>query len=72
MKIRNWDTFLFVVAYHALIIGLLPFALSVMSWGAFVLLTVTYIIGGLSITAGYHRLYAHKAYAANPFFEWCV
>lgn len=72
MKIKNWDTFTFVVAYHALIIGLLPFFISVASWGAFWLFFITYIIGGLSITVGYHRLYAHKAYSANPFFEWCV
>lgn len=72
MKIKNWDTFLFVAIYHALIIGLLPAFLSVASWGAFWLFLITYIIGGLSITVGYHRLYAHRAYDANPFFEWCV
>ena len=72
MKIRNWDTFLFVVAYHVLIVALLPFFVPVFSWGAVALFAVTYCIGGLSITAGYHRLYAHRAYAANPVFEWCV
>jgi len=72
MKIRNWDTFLFVVVYHALIFGLIPFVIPVFSWGAFALFFATYVIGGLSITAGYHRLYAHRAYAANPVFEWGV
>jgi len=72
MKIKNWDTFAFVVAYHLLILALLPAFISVFSWGAVALFLVTYIIGGLSITVGYHRLYAHRAYAANPFFEWCV
>lgn len=72
MKIKNWDTFAFVVIYHALIIALIPAFLSVASWGAFWLFLVTYIIGGMSITVGYHRLYAHKAYDANPFFEWCI
>ena len=42
------------------------------SWGAVAFFLITYIIGGLSITVGYHRLFAHKAYSANPFFEWCV
>ena len=32
---------------------------------------MTYILGGMAITVGY-RLYAHKAYSANPFFEWCI
>jgi len=72
MKIKNWDTFAFVVIYHALILALLPAFLSVFSWGAVWLFLITYIIGGMSITVGYHRLYAHKAYAANPVFEWCI
>ncbi len=72
MKIKNWDTLIFVVAYHALILALLPAFISVFSWGAVALFLVTYIMGGLAITVGYHRLYAHRAYSANPFFEWCV
>ena len=72
MKIKHWDMFLFVVIYHALIIGLIPLAMSAASWSAFVFFLLTYIIGGLSITVGYHRLFAHKSYSANPFFEWCV
>lgn len=72
MKIENRDTLYFVVAYHALILLLMPFCFSAFSWTAFAFFLITYIIGGLSITVGYHRLYAHKAYDANPFFEWCV
>ncbi len=64
--------FTFVVVYHALILGLIPFAITAFSWGAVTLFLITYIIGGLSITVGYHRLFAHKAYSANPFFEWCI
>jgi stearoyl-CoA desaturase (delta-9 desaturase) len=72
MKIKNWDLFLFVVAYHLLLVALLPAFISVFSWSALAFFLVTYMIGGLSITVGYHRLYAHKAYTANPFFEWCI
>ena len=72
MKIKHWDTFSFVVGYHLLILALLPAFIGVASWGAFALFAVTYMIGGLSITVGYHRLYAHRAYNANPVFEWCV
>lgn len=72
MKIKNWDMFAFVVAYHVALVALLPAFISVFSWMAVALFLVTYILGGMSITVGYHRLYAHKAYSANPFFEWCV
>lgn len=72
MRIKHWDTFSFIAGYHLLILALLPAFLNVFSWSAVVFCVVTYIIGGLSITVGYHRLYAHRAYNANPFFEWCV
>jgi stearoyl-CoA desaturase (delta-9 desaturase) len=72
MKIKNWDMFAFVVAYHALLVALLPAFINVFSWAAIGLFLVTYIMGGMAITVGYHRLYAHKAYTANPFFEWCI
>jgi len=72
MKIRNWGIFFFVLGYHALIVALFPAFLEVFSWGAVALFGATYIAGGLSITAGYHRLYAHKAFVANPIFEWAV
>ena len=72
MKIKNWDIFLFIIVYHILIVALIPAAISIASWPAAILFLITYIIGGMSITVGYHRLYAHKAYSANAFFEWCV
>jgi stearoyl-CoA desaturase (delta-9 desaturase) len=72
MKIKNWDIFAFIVFYHIMVIAMIPVAIDVASWGAFWLFLVTYIIGGMSITVGYHRLYAHKAYSANRFFEWCI
>jgi stearoyl-CoA desaturase (delta-9 desaturase) len=72
MKIKNWDIFVFIVFYHILIVALIPAAISAASWPAIILFLITYVIGGMSITVGYHRLYAHKAYCANAFFEWCV
>jgi stearoyl-CoA desaturase (delta-9 desaturase) len=72
MKIRNWPIFIFVALYHIAIIALIPTAIEVFSWGAFWFFLVTYIIGGVSITAGYHRLFSHKSYNANPFYEWTI
>ncbi|MEX2380889.1 MAG: fatty acid desaturase [Opitutales bacterium] len=72
MRIRNWGVFLFFVAYHALVVGLLPFFVLNFSWAAVGFFLVTFIIGGLSITAGYHRLFAHRSYTAHPIYEWGV
>ena len=36
------------------------------SWGPVILGIIFYLLSGLSITAGYHRLFSHKAYNANP------
>lgn len=72
MKIKHWETFAFVVTYHLLLIALLPFCIAAFSWTAFTFFLLTYIMGGMAITVGYHRLYAHKAYSANPFFEWVI
>ena len=72
MKIKNWDVFVFIILYHVLLVALIPAAIASSSWSAVAFFLITYIIGGMSITVGYHRLYAHKAYSASPFFEWCV
>jgi stearoyl-CoA desaturase (delta-9 desaturase) len=36
------------------------------SWSIFLFTLFGYIITGISITAGYHRLFAHKTYDAHP------
>ncbi|MCC5805946.1 MAG: fatty acid desaturase [Opitutales bacterium] len=68
----NWTTLVFVVSYHLLLVGMAPFAFGVLSWSAWTGFLITFVVGGLTITAGYHRLYAHKAYEARPVFEWAV
>lgn len=35
-----------------------------------VLLLVSYTLVGLSITAGYHRLFSHRSYDASPVVQW--
>jgi stearoyl-CoA desaturase (delta-9 desaturase) len=72
MRIRNWNIFFFIIGYHLLLVLLLPAFVSNFSWLALVLFLVTYVIGGISITAGYHRLYAHRSYRAHPAYEWAV
>lgn len=35
-----------------------------------IFIVATYIVSGISITAGYHRLFAHKTYEANPLVKF--
>ncbi len=72
MRIKNWDAFLFIAGYHVLLLALLPFVIGALSWASFVVFLITFLIGGISITAGYHRLFSHKAYKAHPAYEWVV
>ena len=37
-----------------------------MSWPQLALMTVMYIITGMGITVGYHRLFTHKSFSAGP------
>lgn len=68
----NWASGLFIIGYHLLILILLPIYcifFGAPSWGmlgiSFVLLYAT----GLSITAGYHRLFSHSTYKTNRWVE---
>lgn len=70
----NWVPTLFLTIYQTLLILTLPFyfyyntpslALLLISFG---LLYAT----GFSITAGYHRYYAHKSYKTNSFMETII
>jgi stearoyl-CoA desaturase (delta-9 desaturase) len=63
----DWVTLIFIAAYHVLLVIALPLYLmdrmpswSLIGWTMF-------LIAGslLSITAGYHRLYAHRTYRAR-------
>lgn len=72
MRIRNWDVFLFIVAYHLLVVAVFPFFIGHFTWGAVLFFLVTFFVGGLSITAGYHRLFSHRSYSAHPLYEWAA
>lgn len=72
MRIRNWGPFLFIAGYHVLLVALFPVALPHFSWWAVPVFLLTYFLGGVSITAGYHRLFSHKAYEAHPWLERAV
>jgi stearoyl-CoA desaturase (delta-9 desaturase) len=73
MKKSNfeWVNFIYIVGYHlALVIGLPFFFMRHSpSWGIWVASAVLFFLSGISVTAGYHRLYAHLAYKANKGVE---
>jgi stearoyl-CoA desaturase (delta-9 desaturase) len=42
------------------------------SWPTLLLAAVLYVLCGLSITAGYHRLFAHRTYRASAPVRWAL
>jgi len=71
LKSIYWPIFVFIILYHILVIFGLPFYLyyTPPSW-SMVLATIALIsLTGISITAGYHRLFSHRAYKTNTLIE---
>ena len=68
----NWVNTLFLILVP--IAGIVGAALlclySHVSWPTWLLAGILFIAGGLSITAGYHRLFAHKTYEAAWPVKW--
>ncbi|ODV80957.1 stearoyl-CoA desaturase [Suhomyces tanzawaensis NRRL Y-17324] len=58
----NWLNMILVVGFPAF--GVYSAITSPPQWKTAVLGFTLYILSGLSITAGYHRLYSHKSYSA--------
>lgn len=68
----NWPAAIMFPATTLPVLTVLPWYLatqSVSSW-AWVWAGVFLWLNGLGITAGYHRLWAHRAYAAHPLVKW--
>lgn len=67
----NWVAGIFLISYQILLLCSLPFYFyfSPPSWGMVTASVVLLYLAGLSITAGYHRLYSHKTYKANNLLE---
>lgn len=63
----NWINTLFLALSPFVAVALIVahFSIEGWSWGAWALFTFFYFATGLSITAGYHRLFSHKAYQAS-------
>lgn len=70
----NWGPGLFLIIYQiALLIGLpFYFYYASMSWSLIAVSVLLLYITGFSITAGYHRLYAHRSYRVKPIIEFFI
>lgn len=68
----NWGTAIFLVSYQTILFLTLPFYFyyCTLHTGTFVSAFILLWLTGLSITAGYHRYFAHRAYKAHPIAEW--
>lgn len=68
----NLGPALFLVGYHLALFVLLPIYLVNFLPGPelLVLMTALFFLSGFSITAGYHRFYAHRAYEPSWPVEW--
>lgn len=70
----NWGPGIFLLVYQPLLLLTLPFYFyyAAPSWGMVAISIVLLYLTGLSITAGYHRLFAHRSYRAHPIIEAIV
>lgn len=67
----NWGPGLFLIIYQSCLLISLPFYFyyASPSWQMILASIILLYLTGLSITAGYHRLYAHRSYQTKPFIE---
>ena len=70
----DWVTLTFIVTYHLLLFVTLPLYLIARTPGWTLIGGTVVLLAGsmLSITAGYHRLYAHRTYRARKPVEWVL
>ena len=63
----DWVNTLFLILspLFAIVLSWKYFSIYGLQWGQIILAIIFYFATGMSITAGYHRLIAHKAYKAN-------
>ncbi|MCP3860770.1 MAG: acyl-CoA desaturase [Phycisphaeraceae bacterium] len=63
---RIANLFAILLPMVGLVVGIVYFWGNGVSWPQLALMTVMYIITGMGITVGYHRLFTHKSFSAGP------
>ena len=71
LKDFNWSGGLFLTGYHLALLISLPLYLAYvpLNVGLITSAFLFFVLGGLGITAGYHRFYSHKTYQPHPVME---
>lgn len=74
LKSFDWKKGGFVIGYHIFLLIALPiyFYYHTPSLKLIIISIVIFFLTGISITAGYHRFYSHKAYHLNKYVEAVV
>lgn len=63
----DWQNTLFLATAHGLaVVATIYVILGFAAWGTILLAFLWFALCGFSITAGYHRLFSHRAYEAHP------
>lgn len=70
----NWKTTIFIVGYHVFLLLALPFYFMYGDFhaGTYLAAFALFWASGISITAGYHRCFSHKAYKIHPAVEFVL
>lgn len=70
---RDWVNILFfsITPIATLFLTFIFFQYNDWSWKWFVLFAVSFAVTNMSITCGYHRYFAHRAYDAHPLLKFC-
>ncbi len=71
VKNFNWPTGIFLISYHVILLTILPFYFYYATIHTNTVITsiVLLFLTGMSITAGYHRYFAHCTYKTNKWVE---
>jgi stearoyl-CoA desaturase (Delta-9 desaturase) len=74
MKKLNWPGVLALILVPIAAVPLVTYHIMVDGWMWSIWITAfaLYCLTGLSITAGYHRLFAHRAYEAHAWVRWTL
>jgi stearoyl-CoA desaturase (delta-9 desaturase) len=67
-----WSTIAGLALIHAAAAVGLVWIFIHQSIATLVLASILYVVCGLSITAGYHRLFAHRSYRSTPAVRWAM
>ncbi|MCH2112541.1 MAG: fatty acid desaturase [Planctomycetes bacterium] len=70
-RVLNWTNLRGLIILHAASIAAILYLIFVkFHWGTVGLFFGMYALTAMSITAGYHRAFAHRAYEASPPLRW--